>query len=126
MRGARVRTVKQLAGDAAETIAASFLERRGLSIIARNWRCRGGEIDLVARDGATLVFVDVRMRRSEAFGGARASITSAKQRRILRAARLYLAGQREQPCRCDVVLLDGVDGGVIDWLRDAFGESVPS
>ena len=117
-----MRTAKQITGDAAEDIAARFLEQAGLSIVARNWRCRGGEIDLIARDGATSVFVEVRMRRSEAFGGARASVTSAKQRRILRAARLYLAGKRDQPCRCDVVLLDGVEGGVVDWLRDAFGE----
>jgi putative endonuclease len=117
-----LRTVKQVAGDAAEDIAARYLERAGLSIVTRNWRCRGGEIDLIARDGAILVFVEVRMRRSEAFGGARASITSAKQRRVLRAARLYLAGKPAPPCRCDVVLLDGRDGGVVDWLRDAFGE----
>jgi putative endonuclease len=117
-----VKTAKQITGDAAEDIAAGFLERAGLSIIARNWRCRGGEIDLVARDGATLVFVEVRMRSSEAFGGARASVTSAKQRRILHAARSYLVRERDQPCRCDVVLLDSVAGGVVEWLRDAFGE----
>jgi putative endonuclease len=117
-----VKTAKQITGDAAEDIAAQFLQRAGLSIVTRNWRCRGGEIDLIARDGATLVFVEVRMRRSEAFGGARASVTSVKQRRILHAARLYLAGKQDQPCRCDVVLLDRIDGGVVDWLRNAFGE----
>jgi putative endonuclease len=115
-----LKTAKQITGATAEDIAASFLERAGLSIVTRNWRCRGGEIDLIARDGATLVFVEVRLRRSEAFGGARASITSAKQRRILHAARAYLARRQDEPCRCDVVLLD--QRGVADWLRDAFGE----
>jgi putative endonuclease len=109
-------------GAAAEELAARFLEGQGLAIVARNYRCHAGEIDLVARDGDTLVFVEVRLRSSDAFGGAGASIDAAKQRRILRATRHYLAGRREQPCRCDAVLLDRLDPARVEWIRDAFRE----
>jgi putative endonuclease len=107
-------------GRAAEELAARSLERQGLEILERNYRCRAGEIDLVARDGDTLVFVEVRFRGSESFGGARASVDRAKQRRILAAARHYLAGRPERPCRCDVVVLDRLDPARVDWIRDAF------
>lgn len=107
---------------AAETLAAGFLERQGMVIITRNWRRRCGEIDLIARDGATLVFVEVRLRRSQAFGGAAASVTSAKQRRIVAAAQLYLQQLPRTPaCRFDVVSLDGLAAERIEWHRDAFG-----
>jgi putative endonuclease len=111
---------RQLAGSAAEDLAARYLEGRGLAIVERNWRCRGGEIDLVARDGQTLVFVEVRLRTSSAFGGAAASVDAHKQRRILLAARQYLAGRADAPCRCDVVALDGLDPSRIEWIRNAF------
>ena len=113
-------TGRQLAGSAAEDLAARYLEARGLVIVDRNWRCRAGEIDLIARDGATLVFVEVRLRTSAAFGGAAASIDRHKQRRILQAARLYLAGRPDAPCRCDVVVLDRLDPARVEWIRDAF------
>lgn len=105
------------AGLLAEAQAARFLAARGLKVIARNYRCRGGEIDLVCRDGATLVFVEVRLRTNRAFGGAAGSITSSKQRRIALAARHYLAGKPWPACRFDAVLLDGE---TIDWIRNAF------
>ena len=109
-------------GSAAEAMAAAFLERKGLAIVARNYRCRLGEIDLVARDGNTTVFVEVRSRASSAFGGAAASITAAKRQRLLKAARHYLSRQRTMPpCRFDALLIEG-DPPRIDWLRDAFGE----
>jgi putative endonuclease len=108
-------------GAAAEALAASFLLARGLVIAHRNYRCRFGEIDLIARDGATLVFVEVRQRRSEAFGGAAESITAAKRARLLATARHYLARFRDaSPCRFDVVLICG-DEPRIEWIRDAFG-----
>jgi putative endonuclease len=113
---------KQRTGAAAEQLAARHLESHGLAILARNYRCRGGEIDLIARDGATLVFVEVRLRGSEAYGGARASIDARKQQRVLRAVRHYLGNRPDQPCRCDAVLLDRLDGGAIEWIRNAFGE----
>ena len=109
-------------GDNAEARAAVFLENRGLKIIARNYRCRFGEIDLVARSGAMVVFVEVRARSSEAFGGAAGSITPAKRRRLLAAARHYLARQGEDcACRFDVVLFNGSPSRV-EWITDAFGE----
>ncbi|MFI4953220.1 MAG: YraN family protein, partial [Burkholderiales bacterium] len=76
-------------GAAAEALAAEFLQARGLAIIERNYRCRGGEIDLIARDGETLIFVEVRLRSSAAFGGAAASITAAKRKRLTFAAAHY-------------------------------------
>jgi len=122
MSATGARTARQRAGAAAEDLAAAFLRRHGLSIVERNFRCKGGEIDLVARDGAALVFVEVRLRRSGTHGGAGASVDAAKQRRVLRAARLYLAGRGDVPSRCDVVLLDALDPARIDWIKDAFGE----
>jgi putative endonuclease len=109
-------------GAAAERVAEAFLLARGLRVIERNYRCRGGEIDLIAADGAALVFVEVRLRRSGGFGGAAASVTRAKQGRILRAARHYLAGRPEVPCRFDAVLLDRLAPEGVEWIRDAFGE----
>jgi putative endonuclease len=117
-----VSTSRQRDGAAAEALAAAFLARHGLAILARNYRCRGGEIDLVAREGATIVFVEVRYRSSRAFGGAGASVDARKQARILLAARHYLAGRGDVACRCDVVALDALDHARIEWIRDAFGE----
>jgi putative endonuclease len=109
-------------GAAAEALAARFLEQRGLSIVARNYRCRGGEIDLVAKEGPVLVFVEVRLRRSDAFGGAAASITAAKRRRLVFAARHYLGRLvQEPPCRFDAILLDALTPDRVEWLRDVIG-----
>lgn len=109
-------------GAHAEALAAAFLERRGLRIVERNYRCRLGEIDLVARDGGTTVFVEVRRRASASFGGAAASITSGKRARLLKAARHYIARLRTSPpCRFDALLLEG-EPPRIEWIRDAFGE----
>jgi putative endonuclease len=108
-----------VAGAHAERIAAEFLTARGLTIVTRNFRTRRGEIDLIARDGGTLVFVEVRLRRSPYFGGAGASITAAKCARLAAAARFYLATLgSEPPCRFDAVLLDSLDSPLITWERD--------
>ncbi len=111
-------------GAQAEQTAAAFLRGRGLRILARNYRVAGGEIDLIARHGAELVFVEVRSRRSAAFGSAAESVTPAKRRRLLLAAQHYLAtlGQRTPPpCRFDVISITGtVDAQHLEWLRDAF------
>lgn len=107
----------QAKGAAAEESAARYLAERGLRVIERNFRVRGGEIDLICRDGATLVFVEVRLRRRSDYGGAAASITAAKQAKIVMAARHWLVRHGESPCRFDCVLLDGEH---IEWLRDAF------
>ncbi|WDZ96041.1 YraN family protein [Herbaspirillum sp. WKF16] len=114
---ADVRTSRQRAGDAAEDAALEHLRRHGLQLVERNFRCKGGEIDLVMRDGAALVFVEVRARAGSSHGGAAASVTPAKQRRLIVAAHSFL--QRYSfppPCRFDVV---GFDGDRLEWLRNA-------
>ena len=110
-------------GAAAEALAAQFLQERGLDIIARNYRCRGGEIDIIARDGSTLVFVEVRLRSGNAYGGAAASITAGKRRRLTFAARQYLGRLKaEPPCRFDAILLDALALERIEWLRNVVEE----
>ncbi len=106
-------------GAQAEALAAQYLEAHGLVILARNFRTRRGEIDLVARDGDTLVFVEVRYRSRSDFGGAAASVTVRKQQRIVAASLAYLARlRREPPCRFDAILLDRLEPGRIVWERD--------
>ena len=108
-------------GTQAEKLAADFLQRNGLRLIASNYRCRMGEIDLILKDGATLVFAEVRLRSGSGFGGAAASITAAKQAKITRAAQIYLQQNRiDAPCRFDAVLLDSLDAGRIEWIKNAF------
>jgi putative endonuclease len=112
------RTAAQVSGGNGEDTAAVFLERHGLSIVARNYRTRFGEIDIVARDGASLVFVEVRLRASSRFGGASGSIGAHKQSRIAAAARLYLMQTHcRLPCRFDVIT---IEAGEAKWLRAAF------
>ena len=107
------------AGAIAEELAAAHLKAHGLTIVARNYRTRFGEIDLIARDHDTLVFVEVRMRSREDFGGACASISRAKQARLIRAARGYLALIGDEPaCRFDAVLLTRPDKSAVTWLRN--------
>ncbi|HRZ02237.1 MAG TPA: YraN family protein [Burkholderiaceae bacterium] len=120
-RATGVRTPRQRAGAAAEEAAARHLQQHGLAVLERNLRFRGGELDLVCRDGGTLVFVEVRLRRDARYGGAAASVDVFKQRRLVRAAQLFLLeryGSRPPACRFDVVAF-GADG-TIDWIRDAF------
>ena len=107
-------------GREAEALAARYLERYGQRVLARNFLVRGGEIDLICQDGKTLVFVEVRLRSRNDFGGAGASITATKRRRIILAARHYLAGKTECDCRFDCVLLDALDEKRIEWIKNAF------
>jgi putative endonuclease len=110
-------------GARAERLAADYLKARGLRILARNYRVKGGEIDLIVRDGDITVFVEVRLRRSRAFGGALASITPAKQRRLILAARCWLSqkrGYRQGNSRFDCVLLDQLSADHIEWIKNAF------
>ena len=110
-------------GAEAEQLAATFLQRQGLKLVETNYRCRFGEIDLVCKDQNTLVFVEVRLRGNDAFGGAAASITASKQHKLVLAARHYLQQLRAFPaCRFDVVLLRGLRDNDIEWIRNAFGE----
>ena len=111
-------TPAQAAGGAGEERAEELLARNGLAIVERNYRTKAGEIDLIARDGPTLVFVEVRLRSDASFGGALASITPRKQRRIVAAAKQYLMSLRPlPPCRFDVVALEN---GTPLWIRGAF------
>lgn len=110
-------------GKAAEDLAARYLTGQGLKLLARNYRCRFGEIDLILRDGRTLVFAEVRMRGNQRYGGAAASVTGQKQQRLIAAAQHYLAGERSAPiCRFDVIALDRLEPSHIEWIKDAFGE----
>ena len=109
-------------GARAEALAAAYLERQGLAIVARNLRTRLGEIDVIARDGPVLVFVEVRMRRSARFGGAAESITATKRARLVAAANVYLARLgREPPYRFDAILMRSLDPDTIEWRRDVVG-----
>lgn len=112
--------LRQRIGAAAEELAARHLLARGLRIIERNYRIRGGEIDLIARDDRELVFVEVRLRTRADFGGAAASITPTKQRRLILAAQHYLQEHGEQDCRFDCVLLNALDANAIEWVQGAF------
>lgn len=106
-------------GDDKERLARSYLERRGLSLLARNYRCRRGEIDLVMRECDTLVFVEVRFRASNRFGTPAETVDLRKQRRLAAAAAHYLQHHPSPlPCRFDVLAVSG--GDRIDWIRDAF------
>jgi putative endonuclease len=110
------------AGREAEDKCAAYLERAGLEIVARNWRCRLGELDLVAREGETLVFVEVRYRRSERYGGAAGSIVARKRARLLAAAKLFLSGAGDRSCRFDAMLVRSLAPLEIEWLRDAISD----
>ena len=110
--------VTQLIGNQAESAAAEQLERAGLVILTRNYRVKSGEIDIVARDGDTLVFIEVRKRRNDHYGGAGASIDWRKRERLVRAAQHYLLHLHPTPpCRFDAILVTGTNS---EWIRDAF------
>ena len=110
-------------GKTGEDLACAELERRGYAILARRFRCRVGEIDIIARDGTTVVFVEVKARESRAFGAAAEAVTSYKQRRIATIAAEYVMQHHLQnrPCRFDVVSIH-CDGGqtVVEVFQNAF------
>lgn len=112
-------------GDHAEQLAERWLLQQGLCTLARNYRCRMGEIDLIMRDGQRLVFVEVRWRSGNDYGGALASVTPRKQQRLVRAARHYLARHPRAAaldCRFDVLGLAPGEHGEPDfeWIQHAF------
>jgi putative endonuclease len=107
-------------GAAAEQQALEYLSRHGFELVTRNFRCKAGEIDLIMQDRDTLVFVEVRFRQSNDFGSALESINSNKQRRLLAAAKLYLQKQPfDQPCRFDVIAINGRGKKRITWIKNA-------
>ena len=104
-------------GREAEARAAAYLVRCGLREISRNFRVRGGEIDLIFRDDKVLVFVEVRLRSRSDYGDAAASITAKKRQRLILAAQHYLLKHPDTDCRFDCIL---IDGDKLEWLRNAF------
>lgn len=112
-------------GDDAERIAERFLIRHGLALVARNYHCRFGEIDLIMRQGESVVFVEVKLRKTRTgkadFGGAIASITPSKQAKLIATAQHYLSGMKHlPPCRFDAILLNGLTENDVEWLPNAF------
>ena len=110
-------------GERAEQLAFRYLVARGLRPVARNFRCRGGEIDLVLLDGQCLIFVEVRYRRSAKFADPGTTVDRHKQRKIIRTAALFAArhrGHANRVMRFDVVAIEGEDPPAIRWIRDAF------
>ena len=110
-------------GRAAEQLACEYLLGKGLKLLARNVRSRGGEIDLVMRDANSLVFVEVRYRRSKRFGSAAETVNHNKQQHLVRAAQYYI--QKHDPAgkmasRFDVIALHDEPGADIEWIKNAF------
>lgn len=106
-------------GEQAEDQAYHFLMNKGFRPVCRNYRCKSGEIDLIMVDEGTLVFIEVRYRKTDRFGSALESITARKQSRIIAATQSYLsANKSDQPVRFDVVAISGNNS--INWIRNAF------
>jgi putative endonuclease len=117
---------RQFLGKVSEDRAAAELERRGYAILARRYRTRHGEIDIIARDGETVVFVEVKAKETAEFGTAAEAVTVRKQRRVISMAVDYLARNRltSNPCRFDVIAIDGAgDEAVLTYYRGAFTAS---
>lgn len=115
----RKRTTSEI-GKQAENKAADYLVQRGLSIIEENFRAKTGEIDLIAEDGKTLVFVEVKFRKNDRFGQPFETVTHSKQQKIIRTAQSYLQLNKKQAnkaCRFDIISILNDD---ITWLKDAF------
>ncbi len=115
---------RQSFGKIGEDLACAELERRGYAILARRYRLRTGEIDIIARDGSAIVFVEVKARSGRQFGGGAEAVTAFKQRRLIQVAVEFMArhGYVECPCRFDVVSIE-LGGGrpAIDVIQNAFG-----
>lgn len=104
-----------------ETLALQYLQQQGLSLVSRNFSCRFGEIDLICRSAGQWVFVEVKYRQHNNFGGAAAAVTGQKQQKLIRTASYFLQQQRSQaPCRFDVVAISGAAPYRIEWIQNAF------
>jgi putative endonuclease len=113
-------------GNEQELLAARFLESKGLSLIARNYLCRAGEIDLIMQDGSDLVFVEVRFRKNVHYGSAAESVTTQKKRRLIHAAQHYLQSKKigqQFSCRFDVIAISraaNANHAKVKWIQAAF------
>ncbi|WP_341502909.1 YraN family protein [Gallaecimonas sp. GXIMD4217] len=109
-----------------ERRAQAWLQQQGLIPVASNVRFKGGELDLVMKDGDCWVFIEVKYRRDKAFGGAAGALSRAQQQRLLKAASRYLSARGlnlwDSPCRFDVICFDGSEEP--DWIRSAFAASL--
>lgn len=119
------RNSTQSSGNAAEALARKHLERQGLRLLAQNWRCRRGELDLVMLDADTVVFVEVRYRRHTAWGGAVESVDARKREKLTTAALHFLqqeARWAKHPCRFDVIAInaEGNSPPRLNWIQNAF------
>jgi putative endonuclease len=115
----------QQRGNAAEALARQHLEQQGLRLLAQNWRCRLGELDLVMLDADTVVFVEVRYRRHSAWGGAVESVDARKREKLSRAAQHFLQQESrwaKHPCRFDVIAInaDSQAPAQLNWIQNAF------
>jgi putative endonuclease len=114
---------RRLVGNAGEEAAVQYLLQQGYRILERNYRCRFGEIDLIARDGRTLAFIEVKTRRSQRFGPAASAVTFEKQRHLIKASQVYVTQRRKafEFCRFDVVAIEMDTHGLhIELIKDAF------
>ncbi len=116
---------RQTSGRAAEALARQHLEQQGLRLLAQNWLCRRGELDLVMLDGDTVVFVEVRYRRHAAWGGALESVDARKRGKLASAAEHFLQQESrwaKHPCRFDVVAIGADDSSAarLNWIQNAF------
>lgn len=115
---------RKIFGREGESAAEQYLRRKGYRIVGRNLRSSMGELDLVAEDGQVLVFVEVKARRTDAFGGAIYAVHQRKQEKLIRLAAQYLSRHhlKDRPCRFDVVLLQGMDAAAppIEHIQNAF------
>ena len=111
-------------GNRGEELASAFLERNGLKIVERNFRCKSGEIDIIARDGKTIVFIEVKSRRTLTYGVPQLAVTPFKQRQISKAALTWLSKKRlhDSPARFDVIaiLLNNDYSHQVEHIRNAF------
>lgn len=113
-------------GNEQELLAASYLEAKGLKLIARNYLCRAGEIDLIMQDGSDLVFVEVRYRKNAHYGSAAESVTRQKKRRLIHAAQHYLQSKQvgqQLSCRFDVIAISRAaddNHAKVQWIEAAF------
>lgn len=115
---------KRELGNAAEDLATSYLAAQGLQVLVRNYQCDMGEVDLICQDAESVVFVEVRYRNQDEFGGSAASVSRSKQRRIIKTAMHYLLAKKlydKIPCRFDVVAIGPqIDINTLDWIKNAF------